>query len=57
MSEHVLYVAAAYGATVMVIGALIGWILVDQAGRRREIAELEAEGIHRRSEHRPGRPA
>jgi heme exporter protein D len=57
MSEHVFYVAAAYGATVAVIGALIAWIMIDQAGRRRELAELEAEGVHRRSERRPGKPA
>jgi len=57
MSEHVLFVAAAYGATAVVIGALIAWILIDQAGRRRELAELEAEGIHRRSEGRAGKPA
>ena len=61
MSEHVFFVAAAYGATAAVIGALIAWILIDQAGRRRELAELEAEGIRRRSESRPesrpGKPA
>ncbi len=57
MSEHAFYVAAAYIATVAVIGALISWILVDQAGRRRELAELEAEGIRRRSDQRPGTAA
>lgn len=57
MSEHVLFVAAAYGATVAVIGALVAWILLDQAGRRRELAELEAEGVRRRSDQRPGTPA
>ncbi|CAG0957259.1 MAG: heme exporter protein CcmD [Rhizobiaceae bacterium] len=57
MSEHVLFVAAAYGATVAVIGALVAWILLDQAGRRRELAELEAEGVRRRSDQRPGASA
>ena len=57
MSEHVLFVAAAYGATAVVIGALIAWILIDQAGRRRELAELEAEGTKRRWEGGEGKPA
>jgi heme exporter protein D len=46
---HTLYVAAAYGVTAVVIAALVGWILLDQAGRRRELADLEKRGIRRRS--------
>ena len=54
MSTHALYVAAAYGATVLALAGLIGWILLDQNARRRELAELEAAGIRRRSD-RAGR--
>jgi heme exporter protein D len=50
MSTHDLYVAAAYAATVVVLSGLIGWILLDQRARRRELAELEASGIRRRSD-------
>lgn len=57
MSEHVLYVAAAYGVTILAIGALIGWIVADQSARRREMAQFEAEGVHRRSEKRQGKRA
>ncbi len=57
MSEHAFYVAAAYIATLAVIGALFAWILVDQAARKRELAELEAEGVRRRSDQRPGTAA
>jgi heme exporter protein D len=46
---HTLYVTAAYGITAVVIAALVGWILLDQAARRRELAELEKRGIRRRS--------
>lgn len=52
MSEHAFYVAAAYIVTIAGIAALVSWILVDQAARRRELAELEAEGIRRRSDAR-----
>jgi len=50
MSAHALYVAAAYGITVIVLAGLIGWILLDQRGRKRELAELEAAGVRRRSD-------
>lgn len=46
---HTLYVTAAYGITAVVIAGLVGWILLDQAARRRELAELEKRGIRRRS--------
>ncbi|MER9442488.1 heme exporter protein CcmD [Mesorhizobium sp. M0340] len=50
MSVHALYVAAAYAITAVVLGGLIGWILLDQRGRKRELAELEASGVRRRSD-------
>jgi heme exporter protein D len=49
MSAHDLYVAAAYACSVIGIGGLIAWVLVDQRGRRRELAQLEASGARRRS--------
>jgi len=57
VSEHAFFVAAAYLVTVAVIGALVAWILIDQAARKRELAELEAEGIRRRSDQRAGTAA
>ena len=50
MSAHALYVAAAYGVSILVIAGLIGWVLLDQVARKRELAELEAAGVRRRSE-------
>ena len=47
---HTLYVAAAYGFSALGIAAVIGWILIDQAARRRELADLEKRGIRRRSD-------
>ncbi len=46
---HAMYVGAAYGITAVVIAAVVGWILLDQAARRRELADLEKRGIRRRS--------
>ncbi|TGP22022.1 MULTISPECIES: heme exporter protein CcmD [unclassified Mesorhizobium] len=50
MSAHALYVAAAYAITAIVLIGLIGWILLDQRARRRELAALEAAGVRRRSD-------
>lgn len=50
MSAHALYVTAAYGITVIVLAGLVGWLLADQRARRRELAELEAAGLRRRSD-------
>jgi len=50
MSAHALYVTAAYGITAVVLAGLSGWILHDQKGRKRDLAELEAAGVRRRSD-------
>jgi heme exporter protein D len=50
MSVHALYVAAAYAITAVILVGLIGWILLDQRARRRDLAELEASGVRRRSD-------
>lgn len=50
MSTHDLYVAAAYAATAIVLTGLVGWILLDRRARNKELAELEASGIRRRSD-------
>jgi heme exporter protein D len=46
---HAGFIVAAYGATVLVIGALIAWIVADHRALRRMLADLEARGIVRRS--------
>ncbi|RTM08079.1 MAG: heme exporter protein CcmD [Hyphomicrobiales bacterium] len=50
MSVHAVFVTAAYAITVVVLAGLIGWILLDQRARKRELAALEAAGVRRRSD-------
>ena len=52
MTAHGLYVTAAYGISALAIAALIAWVVLDSRARRREMAELEAAGIRRRSDHK-----
>lgn len=49
-TAHILYVSAAYGIAAVVLAALAIWILADQRARKRELAQLEAAGIRRRSD-------
>ncbi|WP_296744963.1 heme exporter protein CcmD [Mesorhizobium sp.] len=50
MSAHALFVTAAYTITAIVLAGLIGWILLDQRARKRQLAALEAAGVRRRSD-------
>jgi heme exporter protein D len=53
-TAHIDFIAAAYAAAAIVIGALLLWVMTDHHTQRRKIAELEMQGITRRSA--TGRP-
>jgi heme exporter protein D len=46
---HIFYISASYGVAAIVCVCLIAWVWFDGRARRRELAELEASGIRRRS--------
>ena len=50
--SHAFYVAASYGAAFAVTLGLVLWVFLDHRARQREIAQLEAAGIRRRSARR-----
>ncbi|CAN7233170.1 heme exporter protein CcmD [Phyllobacterium sp. LjRoot231] len=50
MMSHMGFVLASYGAAIIVLAALIGWIFVDQRTQRQALQELESRGVRRRSE-------
>ena len=43
------FIVAAYAAAVIVIGGLSAWIVADYRRQLRQLAELEARGVKRRS--------
>jgi heme exporter protein D len=55
--NHALFVTAAYTVSVLGLGGLGLWILLDQRARQREMAEMEAAGIKRRSDRKARRDA
>ncbi|MEW9805975.1 heme exporter protein CcmD [Mesorhizobium sp. ZMM04-5] len=52
MSAHALYVTAAYGISTLAIVGLVAWVLLDSRARRREMGDLEASGMRRRSDRK-----
>ncbi|MGJ8572929.1 MAG: heme exporter protein CcmD [Hoeflea sp.] len=49
MMSHEAFVFLSYAATALTLSGLLVGILLDGRGRRRELAELEAQGVRRRS--------
>ncbi len=48
-TAHFEFIAASYAAAVVVIGVLIAWVTLDYRAQRRKLAELETQGMSRRS--------
>ncbi len=46
---HTFYIAMSYAMTGLIVFGLIAWVWLDGTARRRELAQLEASGIRRRS--------
>ncbi len=47
--SHTFYITASYAVAALVTLCLIGWVWLDGRARQKELAELEASGIRRRS--------
>jgi heme exporter protein D len=54
MMSHEAFVFLSYAATAVTLAGLLGAILLDGRARRRELAELEAQGVRRRSKSAGG---
>ena len=55
-TAHIDFIAAAYTAAVITVGVLIAWVTFDYRAQTRKIAELEMQGIIRRSAAASARP-
>jgi heme exporter protein D len=49
LGPHAGFILAAYAASALIVLAVLGWILVDGVSLRRQMRDLEARGIRRRS--------
>lgn len=50
LGNHAGFIVAAYGLAVVVVGGLFAWVILDGRAQRRRLADLEARGVHRRSD-------
>jgi heme exporter protein D len=48
--SHSDFIVTAYGAAVVILGALILWIVLDYRALRRTLADFEDDGVTRRSD-------
>lgn len=49
LGDHGGFIVAAYLAATIVVVGLIGWTILDGRALKRQLADLEARGIRRRS--------
>ncbi|MDF1608186.1 heme exporter protein CcmD [Hoeflea sp. YIM 152468] len=49
MMSHQAFVFLSYAASAVTLAGLLAAILLDGRARRRELSELEAQGVRRRS--------
>jgi heme exporter protein D len=50
LGPHAAFIVIAYAAAIGIVAGLIVWIMLDRRYLVRELAELDAQGITRRSE-------
>ncbi len=48
--NHAGFILASYGLSILVVVGLFAWVVIDGRAQRRRLAELEARGVHRRSQ-------
>jgi heme exporter protein D len=49
LGPHAGFILAAYGAAGIMVSILLVWVIVGYRAQRRELAELERQGISRRA--------
>ncbi len=56
-TNHIGFIVAAYAAAVAVVGGLIAWVMLDYRAQRRRLADLDRQGLRRRSAPSRSEPA
>ena len=49
LGQHAGFIVAAYAAAAVIVAVLVAWVLADHRAQRRILAELDAQGVTRRS--------
>jgi heme exporter protein D len=52
LGPHADFIIAAYGIATVVVIAMIGWVVLDRRRLNRQLGDLEATGVTRRSQRK-----
>ena len=50
LGKHAVFIWSSYGVVIVVLAGLVGWLISDGLRLKRRLAELEAQGVSRRSQ-------
>ena len=50
LGPHAAFIVTAYGAAMLVVAALIGWVALDRRALKNTLDDLEMHGMTRRSD-------
>lgn len=48
-TAHIDFIAASYAAAAIIVGVLIAWVTIDYRVQTQTLAELDEQGVTRRS--------
>ena len=54
LGPYASFILGAYGAAALIVIAMVAWVVIEHRRQARALAALEARGVTRRSEQRPG---
>ncbi|AMN38945.1 heme exporter protein CcmD [Rhodoplanes sp. Z2-YC6860] len=57
LGPHADFIVAAYAVAALVLVAMIGWVILDYRAQKQKLAQLENQGVTRRSERQVERLA
>jgi heme exporter protein D len=57
LGPHADFIVAAYAVAILVVAALIVWVALDHRAQKRQLANLEARGVSRRTDRAVGTTA
>jgi heme exporter protein D len=52
LGPYVVFIVSAYAAAIVIVVGLVGWVALDRRQLGRQLEELEARGVNRRSERK-----
>ena len=52
LGKHAVFIWSSYGIVAVVLSILVGWLIGDGRRLKRQLSELEAQGVTRRSDTR-----